>query len=205
MKLLLLLLAGVPCFQALCVVNQCSSWWSANKNNVSGVCAVIFDENCCKVGDTNYSIKIGEKGKLCSTGSSLNPFSSCKGPRLDNDVESFIVMPGCKLEVWDDEDGVEDAEAEERKGFNQGNLKDAKDRYDQEKLVIEARNSPHWVEEMNDDFDDMNEDISSYRWRQKDSFYCKTKLFLGALVEIHTELYAKYTTKVFNIQKRIMQ
>merc|ERR1711963_175600 len=56
---------------------------------------------------------------------------------------------------WDDEDGVEDAEAEERKGFNQGNLKDAKDRYDQEKLVIEARNSPHWVEEMNDDFDDM--------------------------------------------------
>ena len=55
------------------------------------------------------------------------------------------------------------AEDEEKKGFNKGNLKDTKDRYDQEKLVIEARNSPHWIEELNDDFDDMNEDISSYR------------------------------------------
>merc|ERR1711923_572205 len=134
-----------------------------NKNNVTGVCAVLFDENCCKASDTFHSIRVGEKGKLCSTGSSLNPFSSCQGPRLDNDVESMIVMPGCKLEVWDDEDGVKDAEDEERKGFNQGNIKDTKDRYDQEKLVLEARNSPHWIEEMNDDFDDMNEDISSYR------------------------------------------
>ena len=165
MKLLVLLLAGVPCFQALCFVNQCSSWWSSNKNNITGVCAVLFDENCCDTGDTSFSIKIGEKGKLCSGGSSINPFSSCKGPRLDNDVESFIVMPGCKLEVWDDEDGVSDAEDEEKKSFNKGNLKDAKDRYDQEKLVIEASSSaPHWVEEMNDDFNDMNEDISSFRY-----------------------------------------
>merc|ERR1711899_265600 len=147
MKWLVLLLAVVPYIQSLCVLNKCSSWWAANKNNVTGVCAVLFDENCCDTGDTSYTIKRGEKGKLCSGGSSLNPFSSCKGPRLDNDVESMIVMPGCKLEVWDDEDGV----------------KDAKDRYDQEKLVIEARNTPNWIEELNDDFDDMNEDISSYR------------------------------------------
>merc|ERR1739846_109892 len=130
-----------------------------DRNNVTEVCAVLFDENCCKASDTFHSIRVGEKGKLCSTSSSLNPFSSCQGPRLDNDVESMIVMPGCKLEVWDDEDGLEDAEDEEQKGFNKGNLKDSKDRYDQEKLVLEARNSPHWIEELNDDFNDMNEDI----------------------------------------------
>merc|ERR1711936_429722 len=121
MKWLVLLLAVVPYIQSLCVLNQCSSWWAANKNNVTGVCAVLFDENCCDTGDTSFAIKRGEKGKLCSGGSSLNPFSSCKGPRLDNDVESMIVMPGCKLEVWDDEDGVSDAEDEERKSFNEGN------------------------------------------------------------------------------------
>merc|ERR1712146_233295 len=109
-------MGGIPSLHSLCVINKCSNWWSANKNNVTGVCAVLFDENCCDTGSTHYSIKIGEKGKLCSTGSSLNPFSSCQGPRLDNDVESMIVMPGCKLEVWDDEDGLEDPEDEEKKG-----------------------------------------------------------------------------------------
>merc|ERR1712062_372387 len=118
MKLFVVLVALLPYTQSLCVVQQCSSWWSSNKNNVTGVCAVLFDENCCKASDTFHSIRVGEKGKLCSTGSSINPFSNCK---------------------------------------------DAKDRYEQEKLVIEARNSPHWIEELNDDFDDLNEDISSYR------------------------------------------
>ena len=60
-------------------------------------------------------------------------------------------------------EAAEDAEDEEKKSFNKGNVKDAKDRYDQEKLVLEARNSPHWIEELNDDFDDLDEDISSYR------------------------------------------
>ena len=64
---------------------------------------------------------------MCGSLSSLNPLSSCKGPRLENDVESFIVMPGelnftekvlsfifklyelkcflgCTLEVWDEGD-----------------------------------------------------------------------------------------------------
>merc|ERR1711971_288933 len=157
------LLAFLPHLQSLCLLNKCENWWSSNKNNVSGVCAVLFDENCCKTGATNHEIKIGEAGKLCGTVSSINPFSSCTGPRLDNDIESMVVMPGCKLEVWDDRDGLGDAQDEEKKGFNQGNIKDAKDRYDQEKIVIEARGSANWIEEMNDDFDDMNEDISSYR------------------------------------------
>ena len=33
-------------------------------------------------------------GKLCGKASSLNPFSSCKGPALSDDIESFVVMPG---------------------------------------------------------------------------------------------------------------
>jgi len=37
-------------------------------------------------------------------------------------------------------------------------------RYDQNKLIFRAdRTKPHWVEEINDDFDDMDEDIESFR------------------------------------------
>merc|ERR1712071_737153 len=98
-------------------------------------CAVIFDENCCKSSDTYHVVKKGEEGKLCSTTSSFNPLSSCKAP------------------------GLEDAKKEESKGFNQGDYKDQVDRYDRNKLVFTARGDAHWVEEINDDFDDMDEDI----------------------------------------------
>merc|ERR1712243_175016 len=147
------------------LINSCSSYWNSARNNrtVSGACAVMFDESCCKTGDTHLVVQNGQKGKLCGTVSSLNPFSSCKGPRLEDDIESFIVMPGCKLEVWDDRDGLSDAEDEEKKGFNQGDYKDQKDRYDQEKLVFSAQAKPHWVEILDDDFSDMDEDIGSYR------------------------------------------
>ena len=37
------------------------------------------------------------------------------------------------------------------------------DRYNRNKLVFTATGKPHWVEELNDDFDDMDEDIESYR------------------------------------------
>jgi len=169
MKFLPLLLAIVPGLNAgildVCVINSCSSYWSSARNNrtVSNACAVMFDESCCKTGDTHLVVQNGQKGKLCGTVSSLNPFSSCKGPRLEDDIESFIVMPGCKLEVWDDRDGLSDAEDEEKKGFNQGDYKDQKDRYDQEKLVFTAQTEPHWVEILDDDFSDMDEDIGSYR------------------------------------------
>ena len=36
-------------------------------------------------------------------------------------------------------------------------------RYNRNKLVFTAKGKPHWVEELNDDFDDMDEDIESYR------------------------------------------
>ena len=37
------------------------------------------------------------------------------------------------------------------------------ERYNRNKLVFTAKGKPHWVEELNDDFDDMDEDIESYR------------------------------------------
>ena len=73
-------------------------------------------------------------------------------------------MPGCTLEVWDKGSGLEDAQKEEKKGFNAGNIRDNKDRYDRNKLTISAQGTPNFVEEINDDFDDMDEDIESYRW-----------------------------------------
>ena len=36
-------------------------------------------------------------------------------------------------------------------------------RYEKNKLVFTATRTPNWVEELDDDFDDMNEDIESYR------------------------------------------
>merc|ERR1711936_893909 len=133
MKLLAFLLAAVPALNALCLVNSCDSYWS------------------------------GAQGKLCGTASGLNPLSSCKGSGLKDDIEALFVMPGCKLEVWDHGSGLEDAIKEERKGFNQGDYKNMKDLYDQNKLIFRAdRTKPHWVEEINDDFDDMDEDIESF-------------------------------------------
>ena len=74
-------------------------------------------------------------------------------------------MPGCTLEVWDKGSGLKDAVDEEKKGPNAGNIKDNKDRYDRNKLVFTATGTPNWVEELDDDFDDMDEDIESYRCR----------------------------------------
>merc|ERR1711962_1807738 len=93
MKFLPLLLAIVPGLNAgildVCVINSCSSYWSSARNNrtVSNACAVMFDESCCKTGDTHLVVQNGQKGKLCGTVSSLNPFSSCKGPRLEDSTK----------------------------------------------------------------------------------------------------------------------
>ena len=74
-------------------------------------------------------------------------------------------MPGCTLEVWDKGSGLEDAKKEEKKSANFGNIRDNKDRYDRNKLVFTAVGAPNFVEEIDDDFDDMNEDIESYRYK----------------------------------------
>merc|ERR1712083_1280775 len=70
---------------------------------LSGACAVLFDENCCKTagitgGKTFHVVQRGEEGKLCGLVSRLNPLSSCQGPRIKDDIESLVVMPGCTLE-----------------------------------------------------------------------------------------------------------
>merc|ERR1711936_339704 len=145
MHLLLLLLASVPSLNAVCLIQGCGKWYDSVKTNVTikGACAVMFDENCCKSSRTFHIIKKGEEGKLCGLVSSFNPLSSCSGPRLKDDVE--------------------DAKEEEAKSFNDGNLRDSKDRYDRNKLVISAKVKPNFVEEIDDDFDDMDEDIESYR------------------------------------------
>merc|ERR1712109_353374 len=154
----------LPSLNALCLVQSCDKYWSTAKNdpNVKKACAVLFDENCCKATKPQYVVPKGESGKLCGVKGSLFS-SSCKGPKLKDDVESPLVMPGCKLEVWDKGDGQEQAAKEEKKSANAGNLRDNKDRYNRNKLVFTATGKPHWVEELNDDFDDMDEDIESYR------------------------------------------
>ena len=108
MKLLLVVfsLAMVPSINSLCAIQGCSKWWNAGAKNdvrslkvikikcsiffkvsITGACAVMFDENCCKASDTFYIVKREEEGKLCGTASSFNPFSSCVGPRLKDDIE----------------------------------------------------------------------------------------------------------------------
>merc|ERR1711987_40101 len=88
MKYTALLLLGVlhSC-QGLCFINKCSKWWSNAKKNstITGACAVLFDENCCDTGDTHFVIPRNGQGKMCGSLSSLNPLSSCQGPRLSDD------------------------------------------------------------------------------------------------------------------------
>merc|ERR1719187_3167104 len=137
-------LSLVPSSLSLCMIQSCNKWWTGGARTdpkITGACAVMFDENCCKSSKTFHVVQKGEEGKLCGTVSRMNPFSSCVGPRLKN------------------------AKAEERKSFNAGNYKDAKDRYKRNKLVFSAFQNIQIVEEINDDFDDMDEDIESYRCR----------------------------------------
>merc|ERR1712025_8716 len=107
-------------------------------------------------------------GKLCkgSTGfiKKLTGVGSCVGPTgLNDDVESIPVLPGCKLEVWDESDGVEKQIEAERQSENAGSKRDSKDSNNGEKLTLEGFGEPNYIEELNDDHDDLNEDISSFR------------------------------------------
>ena len=65
--------------------------------------------------------------------------------------------------MWDHDDGLKDQEAEEAISFNAGSLNAAKDAYDKNKITLSARGTPNWINQLDDDFDDMNEDIDSYR------------------------------------------
>merc|ERR1712002_721431 len=168
MKSLIILLVCVLALNALCsgLFSTCEKYEKANRN--LDACAVLFDENCCKDSDSHYVIPKrpgGVEGKLCGKLRQFNPLSSCVGDVRGDDVEAVYVLPGCTLEVWDEADGLKDAKAAEARGRNEGDIKDSKDRYDQEKLVVTAYDKPNWIEELNDDFRDLNEDISSFRCR----------------------------------------
>ena len=76
-----------------------------------------------------------------------------------------FTLKGCTLEVWDESDGVDKQVSAERNSANEGFIRNAKDLYNKEKLVLSAEGDANWIEELNDDFNDMNEDISSYRCR----------------------------------------
>ena len=82
-----------------------------------------------------------------------------------DDVESLVVMPGCKLEVWDHDDGLSKQLDAEKDGPNDGARRTAKDQYKKNLLVLYGADpqTPNWINELDDDFDDLNEDIDSFR------------------------------------------
>merc|ERR1711963_767003 len=63
-----------------------------------GLCAVLYDEQKCKRSADFLSLRPGDSGVLPLISTGLRR----------NDVESLIVRYGCKLELWDDRDGLED-------------------------------------------------------------------------------------------------
>jgi len=69
-----------------------------------GYCAILFDEEDCDSGSSLLKIKDGGEGRL----SKWSPFPSSTLER--NDLESLIVQSHCKLELWDDDDGIDKGE-----------------------------------------------------------------------------------------------
>jgi len=61
------------------------------------LCAVLYDEEKCKTSEDFLELRNGDQGVL--------PFLTTGLRR--NDVESLIVRYRCKLELWDNSDGLE--------------------------------------------------------------------------------------------------
>jgi len=68
-------------------------------------CAIMFDGENCDAGSGLLKIKKGGAGKLAK----WSPFPSSELER--NDVESLIVQAHCQLELWDDDDGLENGDS----------------------------------------------------------------------------------------------
>merc|ERR1711892_328141 len=152
-----LVLVAVHQLDGACIINSCSKYWENNKNSLAGKCAVLFEDNCCDDDDELYIITNNEANKLRGIG-----FSGGVGPfGFQDDTESLVVRPGCTLEVWDSSTGYENAEAE-----TPGSAADQSQISNGEKLRFTAPASePILINDLDDDFDDMNNDI--------DSFSCK--------------------------------
>ena len=65
----------------------------------------MFDGENCDAGSGLLKIKKGGAGKLAK----WSPFPSSELER--NDVESLIVQAHCQLELWDDDDGLENGDS----------------------------------------------------------------------------------------------
>merc|ERR1711872_48565 len=61
------------------------------------MCAVLYDEEKCKRSSSYLSLRSGDSGVLPLITTGLRR----------NDVESLIVKYRCKLELWDDDKGLE--------------------------------------------------------------------------------------------------
>jgi len=113
-----------------------------------GLCGVLYDEEKCKRSGDFLSLRPGDSGVLPLITTGLRR----------NDVESLIVAYRCKLELWDDD-----------KGLEKGNPPDVI--VDRSSRLNLGRNK--YVDSLDDDDDlkDLNEKISAYRCTCRDSAF----------------------------------
>jgi len=113
-----------------------------------GLCAVLYDEQKCKRSADFLSLRPGDSGVLPLISTGLRR----------NDVESLIVAYRCKLELWDDD-----------KGLEKGTAPDAV--VDRSSRLTLGRNK--YVDSLadDDDLEDLDEKISAYRCTCRDSAF----------------------------------
>jgi len=113
-----------------------------------GLCGVLYDEEKCKRSADFLSLRPGDSGVLPLITTGLRR----------NDVESLIVAYRCKLELWDDD-----------KGLEKGNPPDAV--VDRSSRLNLGRNK--YVDSLadDDDLEDLDEKISAYRCTCRDSAF----------------------------------
>ena len=61
---------------------------------------MLYDEENCDTSSDQLRVRPGDSGRL----SKWSPFTSSL---QRNDLESLIVRAHCKLELWDDDDGID--------------------------------------------------------------------------------------------------
>merc|ERR1712227_327145 len=114
------------------------------------LCAVLYDEEKCDRSEDFLEIRNGDQGVLPLFTTGLRR----------NDVESLIVRYRCKLELWDDDEGLEDGSEPD--------------------LVIDRTSRTNlgrnkYVDSLkdDDDYEHMDEKISAYRCTCRESTFGK--------------------------------
>jgi len=105
-----------------------------------GLCGVLYDEQKCKRSSDFLSLRPGDSGVLPLISTGLRR----------NDVESLIVAYRCKLELWDDDEGLEKGKAPDAIIDRSSRLNLGRNKY---------------VDSLadDDDLEDLDEKISAYR------------------------------------------